>query len=139
MRENIQGLLSRILLVRKWCEENGRGRKPPFYAVSRRAWMLQIPPSPFLSEPRNTVNYGFRGFSFLVSQGESPKRYYINRSLPVIKCVQKQGRHIPTRKETYDEEKHPDSHIRRIDTFCCDISYEYHCGQLGGIRHSLVH
>ncbi len=26
--------------------EKGRGRNPPFYAVSREAWMLQIPPSP---------------------------------------------------------------------------------------------
>ncbi len=120
-------------------ERQRKIRKPAFLQAFQMESRVQITPSPFLSKPRNTVNYGFRGFSFLVSQGESPKRYYINRSRLVIKCGQKQERLIPIRKETYDEEKHPDSHIRRIDTFCCDISYEYHCGQLGGIRHSLVY
>lgn len=55
IRRNTKSIRTKIIqkVVRKWCGENGRGRKPPFYAFSRRAWMLQIPPSPLYENRRD--------------------------------------------------------------------------------------
>ena len=48
-----RGTIQSKYLVRKWCGKKGRGRNPPFYAGSREARVLQIPPSPLYENRRD--------------------------------------------------------------------------------------